>query len=109
MRANALEPAQHGRHVGPKDSAIGVNLINDHVAQLGEERRPLRMIGQHRRVEHVGVREHKIGLTANAAALGGRRVSVVDAGANRSCEILVTTYEVQQALELILCERLGRK
>ena len=41
------------------------------------------MIRQHRGVQHVGIREHEIGLGLDPPPLGGGRVAVVHARANR--------------------------
>ena len=82
--ADPHQAAEHGRHVGTQDAAIRVDFVDHDVAQFGKERGPLRMVRQDRGVQHVGVREHEIGLAANAAALRGGRVAVVHAGANGS-------------------------
>ena len=65
-----------------ENAAVRVDFVDHDISQIGKERRPLRMVRQHRGVQHVRVREHEIRFAANAAALGGGRVAVVHAGAN---------------------------
>jgi len=45
-----------------EDAAISVDFVDDDIAQVGEEGGPLGMVRQDRRVKHVGVREHQVGL-----------------------------------------------
>ena len=83
MATDAEESTQNCRDVSAEDASIGVNLVDDDVAQVREEVGPLRMIGQNRRVKHVWIRQDQIRFVANAATLGGRRVTVVHARAYR--------------------------
>ena len=64
---NALEAAQHVGKVAPEHSAISVQLVDDDVAQVLEEARPARVMGQHPGVQHVRVAEHDVGAPADRA------------------------------------------
>ena len=93
-----------------EDAAIGVQLVDDDVAQILEELRPPRMVRQDAGVHHVGIAEHQMRAGANRATSVLRRVAVVGEHAD-----LLARGRVQrlahrlQLRELILRERLGRK
>ena len=76
---DALEAAEHLRHVASEDAAVGVELVDDDEAQRAEQRLPGAVARQDAGVEHVGRRDqHGGGSLAQAPALGARRVAVVD-------------------------------
>ena len=93
----------------PQNPAIRVHLIDDDKAQIRKQRLPLRVVGQHRSVQHVGIRQHKIGLAADAPSLRGRRVAVVNAWPNGGRQLGIAAHQIQQSLELILRQRLCRE
>ena len=74
----------------------------DDEREAQEEVGPARVVGQHRGVEHVGVRDQRVRRLPDRTALRDRGVAVVDRRphAGRS--------EAVQGAELILCERLRR-
>ena len=67
------------------------------------------MVGQNRRVQHVGIGQHQIGLGLDPPALGGWRVAVVDSGLDGSGHLAIFGKQFQQPFELILGQRLGGK
>ena len=58
--ADALHAPQHVGEVAAEDAAIGVQLVDDDEAQVLEQLRPLRVVRQDPRVQHVGVAEHDV-------------------------------------------------
>ncbi len=105
VRTDALEPAQDVGEVRAEDAAIGVQLVDDDVAQVLEQRRPLRVVGQDPRVEHVGVRQHQVGPGPHRAAGVLRRVAVVGEHAHLGHRL----RQRLQLRELVLGQRLGRE
>ena len=92
-------------------AAIGVQLVDDDVAQVLEQLRPARMVRQDARVHHVGIAEHEMRARADRPAGVLRRIAVVGEDAD-----LIARLAADQRLahrlqlgELILRERLGRK
>ena len=108
--ADAAQPPQHVAQVAAEDAAIGVQLVDDHVAQVLEQLRPARMVRQDARVHHVGVAEHEVRARPDRPARVLRRVAVVgedaDLLAGRAVDRLAHRLQLG---ELILRERLGRK
>ena len=90
------------RHVGAKDAAIDVRLVDDDVAQVLEDVSPAVVMRQKPDVQHVGVREDEVGPLPDLPALLGGRVAVVD----RRPE--ARELELGEAPRLILGERLRR-
>src|SRR6476620_620375 len=80
--ADPHQTTEDSRYVGTEDAAVGVNFIDHDVSQIRKERGPFWMVRQHGGMQHIWVREHEIGLAADAAALRSGRVAVVNAGAN---------------------------
>jgi hypothetical protein len=67
-----IEAADHVGEVRAEDTAVGVELVDDDVAQVGEEARPARVVREDARVEHVGVGdEHAAALAGGAAGVAG--------------------------------------
>ena len=85
-------------------AAIGVQLVEDDVAQVFEDARPLRVVRQDAGVQHVRVREDDVAAFANGFARVAGRVAVV----GEDAELIVEARgEVVELGELILRERLG--
>ena len=74
----APEAGDHVRDVRSEDAAIGVQLVEDHVAQLLEGARPVRVVGEDAGVDHVRVGHHDGAALARGAARVPRGVAVVD-------------------------------
>ena len=91
-------------HMGTKDPAIGVHLIDDDKAQVLEELRPLGVMRQDRLVEHVRIADHHIAIEADRLPGIARRIAIEGGGpqAEVACRI-----EFQQLSHLILGQRLG--
>jgi len=53
--ANALKPPDHIRDMTPENTAIGVQLVDDHVLEVFEEPVPAGVMGKNAGVEHVGI------------------------------------------------------
>ncbi len=83
LRLAAVEPAdatqatQDVRHMRAEDAAVGVHLVDDDIAQVGEEAVPARVVGQDADVEHIWVAQHHARGAADGGAFRWRRVSVV--------------------------------
>ena len=75
--ADALEATQHIGHVAAKDAAIGVQLVDDHVAQPAKKLGPAGVIRQDAAVQHVRIGEDQAGIFAQGGAMGGGRVAIV--------------------------------
>ena len=102
---DARDPAQPAQHVGDvraEDAAVGVGLVDDHPAEVGEEVAPALVMGQHADVEHVGVGEDEVGAAADRGPLLARRVAVVDRLAQPG------RAQLAELARLVLGERLGR-
>ena len=110
--ADALEPPQHPGHVAAEHAAVGVHLVDDHMAKAREKMTPFGMVGEQAEVEHIRVGdEHRRRQLADlpAPVIGG--VAVVDG--RRSG---MTPYRLRQqapqllhGLQLVLGERLERE
>ena len=96
------QPAQHVGDVRAEDAAVGVRLVDDDPAEVGDEVAPALVVGQQADVEHVGVGEDEVVAAADRRALLARRVAVVDrlAQAGRA--------QRGELARLVLGERLGR-
>ena len=75
--ADPAQPAQDVRQVAAEHAAIGVQLVDDDVAQVFEQLRPAWMVRQHPRMEHVRVGEHDMRAAADGPAGVLRRIAVV--------------------------------
>jgi hypothetical protein len=58
-----------------------MRYIDDHEAQIGEELKPVGMMWQDSRVEHIGVAEHDTRLLWYRGSGGWGGVAVLDRGA----------------------------
>src|SRR5581483_2725345 len=108
LRLGAVDPrepaeaSQDVRDVRAEDAAVDVGLVDDDEAEVVEEVAPELVARQDADVEHVGVREDEVRPAADLAALLGRRVPVVDRGADAG------NAELGERAGLILRERLRR-
>ena len=108
--ADPLQPSQHVGQMAAEHAAIGVELVDDDEAQVLEQLRPLRMVRQDPRMQHVGVAQHDVRARADRPARVLRRVAVVgedaDVGLGRLVHMRRQFVELGQ---LVLRQRLGRK
>ena len=109
--ADPPQPPQHVAEMAAEDAAIGVQLVDDHVAQVLEQLRPPRMVRQDARVHHVRIAEHEVRARADRPPRVLRRVAVVreDADLRRPTLAAMRFAHRLQLGELILRERLRRK
>jgi len=77
VRADALEATQDVGQVGAEHPAIGVELVDHDVAKVLEEVRPLRVVRQNPRVQHVGIGQHEVGARPHGPPCVLGRVAVV--------------------------------
>ena len=91
--------------MAPEDAAIRVQLVDDDVAKVLEERRPLRVMRQDPRVQHVGIREDEIRPRAHGATGVLRRVTVV----REHPQLGQLLGELLELRQLVLRQRLRRK
>ena len=95
--------------MGAEDATVRVRFVQHHVPQLGEESGPVRVVGEQRGVEHVGVGEHQPTLLADGAPLTPGSVAIVHARLDRSGQLRQRLQQPQDSLELVLGQRLGRE
>ena len=108
MPADALQAAQHVGEVAAEHAPVGVQFVDDDVAEVLEEPRPSRVVRQHAGMEHVGIAEDDVGAGANRAPRVGRRVAVV--GEDADVALRRRADDLREPLEfgeLVLSERLG--
>jgi hypothetical protein len=74
--ADAAQPAQHVRDVGAEHAAVGVTLVDHHILQPAQERRPSPVRRQDAAVQHVGVGEHQPGVRTDPVPLRRLRVAI---------------------------------
>ncbi|KAG1470376.1 hypothetical protein G6F57_011813 [Rhizopus arrhizus] len=105
-RADALEPAQHVGDVAAEHAAVGVHFVDDDVAQVLEELRPLGVMRQDRLVQHVRVGDHDIAVQADSLARVAGGVAVEGEGFHPQ---IAGAVELQQLGHLVLGQCLGRE
>ncbi len=106
--AEPFEPCDDLVHMGTEDAAIGVNLVQDHEGEIGEQIFPLFGIGHDAGVEHVGVcKEYFRNPGSDLFSPIGRGVAIVDPGVDLA--VLNALEKGRQVLELILLQGLERK
>ena len=105
VAADALEPPQHVGEVAAEDAAVGVQLVDDDVAEVLEEVHPLGVVRQDARVQHVGIGQHEVGARAHRAPRVLRRVAVV----GEHPHVGQRLGQLHQLGELVLGQRLGRE
>ena len=101
---DAPKPAQHIRQVAPENSAVRVQLIQHDVFQVLEYARPLRVVWQDSRVQHVRVGQNYVPALADRPARVRRRVAVIGKHAKA---VVQPHCQVVQFGQLVLCQRLG--
>jgi hypothetical protein len=103
------QPQQAADDVGDvaaEYAAVGVRLVDDHVAQLLEQLEPLRVMRQDGGVEHVRVGHHDLSGGPDQRPNGHWRVAVVDT----SVDVDVgRRSKLAEGRQLVLAERLGRE
>ena len=72
------EPAEHVRHVRAEDAAVDVRFVDDDVTQVGEHVAPTVVIRQNAHVNHVRVRQDRVGPAADLSPVLDGSVAVVD-------------------------------
>ena len=90
----------------PKNSAISVQLVQDDVSQVLKQPRPLRVVRQNPRVQHVRVRQHHVPALANRFPRVRRRVAIV---CKHSEAIIQPRGQIVEFGKLVLRQRLGRE
>ena len=108
MAAHPLQAAEDVREVAAKDSAIRVQLIDDHVAEVLEQLRPPGVVRQDPRMEHVGIAQHHVRLAADRATCVRGRVAVVSE--DPDLDVAAVPDDLCQRVqfgELVLRERFG--
>ncbi len=83
-RADALEAAQDVGDVAAKNTPIGVDLVQDDVAQPLEEGHPARVVGKDAGMQHVGVADDNPGGLADGGAIALGCIAVVDGKGQRA-------------------------
>ncbi len=102
--AQPQQAAQHVGEVRAEQPAVGVQLVDDDVAQVLEEADPAGVVRQDAAVQHVGVGDHDVAVGAHRPAQAGRGVAVVGGGAQALGEV---DGDVLEPGELVLGQRLG--
>ena len=102
VAADAPQPPQHVAEVAAEHAAIGVQLVDDDVAQVLEQLRPARVVRQDARVQHVGIAEHQVRARPNRPPRVLRRVAVVGEhadlrSAREPCERLAQSPAARRA------------
>ena len=105
-RADALEPAQHVGDVAAEHAAVGVHFVDDDVAQVLEELRPLGVMRQDRLVQHVRVGHHDVAVQADRLPRIAGSVAIEGEGLYAQ---IAGTVEFQQLGHLVLGQCLGRE
>ena len=111
VTADPPQPPQHVAQVAAEDASIGVQLVDDHVAEVLEQLRPPRMVRQDARVHHVRIAQHQVRARPDRPPRVLRRVAVV----GEHADLLAAKLRGEgfghrlQLGELILRERLGGK
>ncbi len=107
---DAAEPPEDVRQVAAEHAAIGMQLVDDDVAQILEQLRPAGMMRQDARMQHVGIAEHDMRPPANRPARILRRVAVVGEHGDRLVRLLLDRLaQAVQLGQLILRERFRRE
>ncbi len=70
---DALQAPQNIAQMTAKNAAIGVQLIDHHVAQIFEQALPLGVVRQDAGVQHVRIGEHDVAFFADGFARVARR------------------------------------
>src|SRR3989441_9246660 len=100
-----MEAPEDVGEMAAEDAPVRVELVDDDIAKILEERRPFRMVREDPRVEHVGVRQHEIRPRADGTPRVLGRVAVVGEHPHLG-QALRQRLELR---ELVLGERLRRE
>ena len=100
-RGHPPQPAQDVGHVAAEHPAVGVGLVDDHVAEVEEEVVPALVPGEQAHVDHVRVGEQHPGLLPGHLPGGGGGVAVVGG------HLHLPAGQEADAAQLVLGERLG--
>ena len=104
--ADSLQTPEEVGQVATEHAAVGVQLVDDHVLQVLEDPRPLRVVGEDPLVQHVGVRQDDVCARPNRRANILRRVPII--GMNTDVRIQ-RVGPLQEVIHLVVGERLGRE
>ena len=96
------EPAKDVSNVGAEDAAVDVRLVDDDIAEVGEDITPAVVVRQDADMEHVRVGEDQVRPLANLPPLGPGCVAVIDRGLDP------WRAELGQRTNLVLGQRLRR-
>ena len=94
------EPPQDVSHVRAEDTAVDVRLVDDDVAEVGEDVGPAVVVREHSDVEHVRVGQDRVSPFADLPAAFVLGVAVVDR------RLHARNLELRERAGLILGERL---
>ena len=101
---DAAEAAQHVAEMTAEDAAVGVEFVDDDVAEIFEEARPARVVREDAGVEHVGIGEDEVAFFTDGFAGVAGRVAIVGEDAEA---IVEAGIEVVEFGELILRQGFG--
>jgi len=101
---DAAEAAEDIAEMAAENAAVGVEFIEDDVAEIFEEARPARMVREDAGVKHVGIGENDVTLFADGFAGVARSVAVVSENTEAIIEALIKVVEFG---ELVLREGFG--
>ena len=77
VRTQPEQSSDHVRDMAAEDAAVRVQLVDHDHPELLEQLEPLGVVGEDRRVEHVGVRDDDLSGTADRRPNRRRRIAVV--------------------------------
>ena len=101
---DAAQAAQHVAQMAAENTAVGVQLIEDDVAEVFEQARPARVMREDAGVQHVRIGQDDVPFFADGSARVGGSVAVISENAEAIVETLV---EIVEFGELVLREGLG--
>ena len=104
--AQAHQPAEHVRQVAAEHTPVGMDLVNDDIAQVLKQFDPLGMMRQDAGVQHVRVGNHDMAGLPHGLAGSGGRVPVIGIGFDIHAHAL---DHVIQFADLIRGQGLGRE
>src|SRR5713226_1007478 len=101
---DAAKPAEDITQMAAEDAAIGVQFIEDNVAQVFEQPGPAGVVREDAGVQHVRIGQDDVAFFANGFTGVGGGVAVIGENAEAIVEVLV---EVMEFGELVLREGFG--
>ena len=105
--ATFLQAAHDIGDIGSEHAAIGVHLVNNNHAQVGEESPPAAVIRENALVQHVGVGENDVAPVADFSAQALRRVTIIRPCHKSDTQTLLV--ECIQPPQLVLGKRFQRE